>query len=110
MPIQSRHIPKLAVMFKAMGNRTRLRILMELQKGPHNVTSIVKKLKMPQPTVSHHLALLRGAELVKAQRNGKEIIYSLNDADSCSERAVRATVGKPGGLKIGPLVFGSVKR
>ena len=110
MPIQARHIPTLSVMFKAMGNRTRLRILMELQKGPFNVTAIVKKLKMPQPTVSHHLSLLREAQLVTAKRNGKEIIYALNEADSRSERTLRAIAGKPGGLKIGSLIFGAIKR
>ena len=110
MPIQSRNIPRLAKIFRAMGSRTRLRILMQLQKGPQNVTAVVKKLKIPQPTVSHHLSILREASLVTANRQGKQVIYSLNDAQVQSEKMLKATCEKGAGIKFGPLVFGAVKR
>ncbi len=75
-----------------------------------NVTAVVKKLKIPQPTVSHHLSILREASLVTANRQGKQVIYSLNDAQVQSEKMLKATCEKGAGIKFGPLVFGAVKR
>ncbi len=68
-------------MFRAMGDPTRLQILVHLTEGESNVTSLCKRLEMPQPTVSHHLGLLRAAQLVEARRAGKEIFYSLEVAE-----------------------------
>jgi len=72
-----RDIQALSRTFRTLGDQTRLRIVLLLQKGERNVTSICKELKIPQPTVSHHLGLLRAAELVQTRRDGKEIHYSL---------------------------------
>lgn len=60
-----------------MGDPTRLRILLALQEAPQNVGELCVLLKMPQPSVSHHLSILRMASLVRNQRQGKEIFYSL---------------------------------
>jgi ArsR family transcriptional regulator len=44
-----------------------------------NVTEIVAALKLvSQPTVSHHLGILRGAGLVKVRREGKQVYYTLD--------------------------------
>ncbi len=107
MAKRSRHLPALAQMFRILGDETRLRILLELHRGPHNVTALVKKLKMPQPTVSHHLALLRASEMVVTQRRGKEIYYSLNGQQARSQKALRAVQNAPGGVRLGPLLFGT---
>ena len=74
-------ITALAQMFRILGDETRVRILMELQEGPRNVTELCKRLKAPQPTVSHHLSILRMGELVHSRRSGKEIFYSISDLD-----------------------------
>lgn len=109
MARRARQLSTLAELFRILGDRTRLRILMELQGGPQNVSALVRKLRMPQPTVSHHLSLLRRGELVVTRRSGKRIFYSLNDGKSVGERTLRAVQSGPGGLKVGPLVFGVLK-
>ena len=57
---------------------TRLRLLGILQDGEQNVTALRRTLALPQPTVSHHLALLRSAGLVANRRDGQQVFYSLN--------------------------------
>jgi ArsR family transcriptional regulator len=49
-----------------------------LSKGTRTVGSLCKELKLPQPTTSHHLALLRMSGMVRRERKGKEMFYSLN--------------------------------
>lgn len=78
---KQRQVRALAQMFRAMGDPTRLQVLVLLGEGECNVTALCQKLEMPQPTVSHHLGLLRAAQLVEARRSGKEIYYSLEVAD-----------------------------
>ena len=55
----------------------RLRILCELLATPRNVTELQASLSVPQPTVSHHLALLRSGQLVTRRRAGRKAIYAL---------------------------------
>jgi DNA-binding transcriptional ArsR family regulator len=78
---KQRQVRSLAQMFRAMGDPTRLQILVLLGKDQSNVTSLCQRLQMRQPTVSHHLGVLRAAQLVEARRRGKEIFYSLEVAD-----------------------------
>lgn len=78
---KQRQVRSLAQMFRAMGDPTRLQILVLLADGESNVTNLCQRLEMPQPTVSHHLGLLRAARLVEARRSGKEIFYSLEVAE-----------------------------
>ena len=110
MAERSRHVPVLAQLFRIMGDKTRLNILLALQKGEKNVTSLVKKLKMPQSTVSHHLALMRMAGLVTTRRNGKEIFYSINGGEVSTRRALQSMLGSSAGLKMGQLIFGLVRK
>jgi DNA-binding transcriptional ArsR family regulator len=49
-----------------------------LAKGERNVTSLCDELGLPQPTVSHHLGLLRMSNLIGNRRNGKQVFYGLN--------------------------------
>jgi ArsR family transcriptional regulator len=64
-------------MFRAFSDRTRLRLLHLLLAGETCVCDLVAVLKMPQPTVSRHLAYLRNAGLVTARRQGLWMHYSL---------------------------------
>lgn len=65
--------------FKALGDRTRLRILEILYNaGEMNVDSLTHHFDMSQPTISHHLAILKGAKILKMEKRGKEAYYSLD--------------------------------
>ncbi len=63
---------------RLLADATRLRVITMLQSGELNVTSLCKRLSLAQPTVSHHLGLLRAMGLVKTRRKGKQVFYSLN--------------------------------
>ncbi|MBV7389167.1 MULTISPECIES: ArsR/SmtB family transcription factor [Enterococcus] len=65
--------------YKVLSDPTRLKILMFLKDGERNVSSISEKLAMEQSAVSHQLKLLRDNRLVKARRDGKAMLYSLDD-------------------------------
>ena len=65
-------------LLRTLSDQTRLRLLGVLQRGEHNVTDLCRQLGLPQPTVSHHLGLLRSARLVANRRDGKQVYYSLN--------------------------------
>ncbi len=66
-------------LFKMLGDVTRLRILMALHASPLCVTHICERVGMSQSAVSHQLALLRRADLVRVTRKGKQVVYSLSD-------------------------------
>lgn len=66
-----------AELFRILSDPTRLRILGILARKPHNVTDLRKRLKIPQPTTSHHLNQLRRFDLVASRRAGKQVVYSL---------------------------------
>jgi len=63
----------------------RIMILYQLSNGSCNVTELVNKLKMQQPMVSRHLKVLRERGMVRAERQGAEVIYSVSD-----ERLIQA--------------------
>jgi ArsR family transcriptional regulator len=66
--------------FSLLSDPTRLSILRLLSKGPKNVTALCKALRLKQPTVSHHLGLLRMGRLVVGTRKGKSVIYTTDKA------------------------------
>jgi ArsR family transcriptional regulator len=79
MAQQNHQARSLALMFRVLGDQTRLRTLLALQRGELNVSELCAALRMPQPTVSRHLGILRMAGLVNNRRDGKEIFYSLRN-------------------------------
>ena len=68
----------LANLFRLLSDRTRLNLLMILADGERNVTNLCELLKLPQPTVSHHLGLLRMNSVILNRRDGKQVFYSLD--------------------------------
>jgi DNA-binding transcriptional ArsR family regulator len=73
---------------KAMADATRQRILSLLQQGELNEGDIVSHFNLTQPTISHHLTLLRNANLVTARHDGKYVFYRANPAcvtECCGE-------------------------
>ncbi len=70
--------------FKAIGHPVRQKILEELQKsGELNVSELVKRLKLSQSTVSHHLAILKKAGAVRVKTKGVNSIYSIFNDKAC---------------------------
>lgn len=64
---------------QALADPTRIAILYELADGPRNVSEIAAALGQPQPAVSRHLKTLRDRGMVKAERSGGYVVYSLAD-------------------------------
>ncbi|MBM3179073.1 MAG: winged helix-turn-helix transcriptional regulator [Chloroflexi bacterium] len=63
---------------KAISDETRQKIMNICCCESLSVNEIVDKLSVSQPTVSHHLAILREADLVTVREEGKQTFYSLN--------------------------------
>ena len=72
-------IEQVSQLFKVLSDPTRLKILLTLREGEKNVTSIAEAVAMEQSAVSHQLKLLRENRVVKSRREGKAILYSLDD-------------------------------
>jgi DNA-binding transcriptional ArsR family regulator len=70
-----------ADVLKVLANARRLEILHELAKGPCEVGRLAQTLKMSQPNLSQHLAVMRAAGVVDAERGGREVRYRLVDPD-----------------------------
>ncbi len=77
MPVPHKADPPLEVVFAALADRTRLRLLNLMSGGEVCVCFFVEVLDEPQPKVSRHLAYLRRAGLVHARRDGKWIHYGI---------------------------------
>lgn len=72
-------ILNLADFFKVMGDGTRLRILIALEKNELCVSDLSCLLNMTQSAISHQLKALKNAKLIKSRRDGRVIYYSLDD-------------------------------
>ena len=66
-------------LLRALSAPIRVAIVAELGAGERCVHELVEKLGAPQPLVSQHLRVLRGAGVVRGARRGREIAYSLVD-------------------------------
>src|ERR1043165_6192260 len=90
---KEQELEPLVGLFRLLSDKTRMNILMLLSKGERNVTSLCEELGLPQPTVSHHLGLLRMSNLIGNRRNGKQVFYGLNgQVESAADKALQITV------------------
>jgi ArsR family transcriptional regulator len=63
---------------KALADDTRQRILQMLLEKEMCVSDIVDAFDMSQPTISHHLNVLRQFDLVTSRKAGKQVFYAIN--------------------------------
>jgi DNA-binding transcriptional ArsR family regulator len=64
--------------FKALSDPTRRAVLQLLRKGPMSAGEIAGHFDVSKPTMSAHFAVLREANLVAQEKDGKSVIYHLN--------------------------------
>ena len=69
----------LALLYKAFGDLTRIKILCLLLKNEACVQDISAELNFSQSAVSHQLSILKNARLVKFRKEGRQVYYSLDD-------------------------------
>jgi DNA-binding transcriptional ArsR family regulator len=65
-------------LFGALADDTRQQIIVMLSRREMSVNEIAGAFCISQPSVSHHLAVLRSAQLVQTRREGQRMVYSLN--------------------------------
>jgi ArsR family transcriptional regulator len=84
----------LAHLLEAVADPTRLRILNVLQTGEFCVCDLQAALELSEPMVSRHLARLRFASLVTADRDGARMVYRLTPADSPTRRILQRFIAE----------------
>jgi len=86
-PTNNTELKELAQMFKALSNKNRLRLFLEILREHQRdfrdhksclLNPIMGRLKIGAPTVSHHLKELVNAQLVSTERQGKFLTCSIN--------------------------------
>ena len=73
--VNPRVLNRAAEIIKMLGHPERLKIVEVLEAGEASVSDIHAALRLSQPTVSQHLAKMRGAGIVSARRNGVNVYY-----------------------------------
>ena len=63
--------------FKALSDPTRRRVLQLLRAGPLSAGELSARFDVSKPTMSAHFAVLKEADLVHAEKDGKSVIYHL---------------------------------
>ena len=64
--------------WSALADPTRRQILTLLKAQDLNAGEIAEHFNMTKPSISHHLGILKQAELVRAQKHGQNVVYTLN--------------------------------
>ncbi len=70
-------MPKQAV-FKALADPTRRRVLKLLQKGSRTAGELADEFEVTKAAMSHHFNVLKAADLIRSERRGQSIVYSIN--------------------------------
>jgi ArsR family transcriptional regulator len=76
---KSKKLTNLTQTLRILGDEKRLKILLLIREEEKNVTGLCKILKMPQPSVSRHLGILRMGGIAVNRREGKRIYYQMSD-------------------------------
>ena len=70
---------RLAELFRALGDASRVRILSCLYAGEKHVGALAEVVGISESAVSHHLRGLRQMHLVRSRKQGRQVFYSLDD-------------------------------
>jgi len=82
---------RVAQMFNGLADETRVKIVKLLAKGGFTVDELVEFLGIAQSTTSHHLRVLKEANLIKGEKRGRNIYYSLVKPEVTSVEAISAS-------------------
>lgn len=86
--------------FKALADPTRREILRELKKGSATAGELADKFPITRASLSHHFSVMKAAGLLRDQRRGQHIVYSLNTSVMEEVAALMLDlVGKPAGRR-----------
>ncbi len=72
-------VSEMADMFRLLGEPSRLRLVLACMEGARSVGELTDALALPQTLASHHLRLLRTAHILRAERDGRHVRYSIDD-------------------------------
>jgi DNA-binding transcriptional ArsR family regulator len=64
--------------FKALSDPTRRQILRLLRDGSQTAGQLADAFDVSKASMSHHFSVLKAADLIRSERNGQQIVYSLN--------------------------------
>ena len=78
-PISDAVASRLAELFRALGDPSRVRMIAALTEGEANVNRLAEVAGISESSASHHLRGLRLMRLVRARKNGRQVYYSLDD-------------------------------
>ena len=67
----------MSTVFRALADPTRRRVLQLLRQGPMTAGELAEHFEVTKPTMSAHFAVLVGAELIQAEKQGRTIVYRL---------------------------------
>lgn len=79
MKIDDITLGKLSEIFKSLGDPTRLKIIFALLNGELSVNCISEYIEMGQSATSHQLRKLKDLKLIKSRKEGRQVLYSLDD-------------------------------
>jgi DNA-binding transcriptional ArsR family regulator len=83
--------------WKALADPTRRSIIRTLKQGSKTAGSIADEFPMTRASLSHHFNILKAADLVRTERRGQHIVYSLNTSVLDDMAAILADLFAPGG-------------
>ena len=90
-------IDRCARVLHALAAPERLRIVQFLRDGARNVTQIAEMLQTQVVNVSHHMGVLKQADLVRSEKKGRFVLYSLvpgvHDSVSGAEEGINLNLG-----------------
>ncbi|MEV6712626.1 metalloregulator ArsR/SmtB family transcription factor [Lentzea sp. NPDC051208] len=96
-PLAKEQAAELATVFKALGDPVRLRLLSLIASRPSGevcVCELTPAFDLSQPTISHHLKLLRQAGLVDSERRGTWVYYRVRPETTDRMAAMLASVSR----------------
>ncbi len=77
--MRDQDLERLALVYKALGDPTRLKIVMALRRGEMCVCDLAALLSLSESATSHQIRRLKDLALVKSRRDGQILYYSLDD-------------------------------